>query len=89
MVATEDGGLTYTRQIVLCNLLDVVYLFFNPFVTVIPTFGNQSIDLQSKSMDWFLYDDDLGHERVKHFISFKFVFSSHEYLWIAYLIETG
>ena len=26
---------------------------------------NQSIDLQSKSMDWFLYDRDLCHERVK------------------------
>ena len=27
---------------------------------------NQSIDLQkSKSMDWFLYDGDLRHERVK------------------------
>ena len=25
---------------------------------------NQSIDLQSKSMDWFLYDRDLRHERV-------------------------
>ena len=26
---------------------------------------NQSIDLQGKSMDWFLYDRDLHHERVK------------------------
>ena len=26
---------------------------------------NQSIDLQSKTMDWFLYDRDLRHERVK------------------------
>ena len=26
---------------------------------------NQSIDLQSKSMDWFLYDNSLRHERVK------------------------
>ena len=25
---------------------------------------NQSIDLQNKSMDWFLYDRDLCHERV-------------------------
>ena len=43
MVATEDGGLTYTRQIVLCNLLDVVYLFFNPFVTVIPYMMTTSV----------------------------------------------
>ena len=28
-------------------------------------YGNQSIDLQSKSMDWFLYNNDLHHERVK------------------------
>ena len=27
-------------------------------------YKNQSIDLQSKSMDWFLYDRDLRHERV-------------------------
>ena len=26
---------------------------------------NQSTDLQSKSMDWFLYDNGLRHERVK------------------------
>ena len=26
---------------------------------------NQSIDLQSNSMEWFLYDRDLHHERVK------------------------
>ena len=26
---------------------------------------NQSIDLLSNSMDWFLYDRDLRHERVK------------------------
>ena len=28
-------------------------------------YRNQSIDLQSKSMDWFLYDNGLHHERVK------------------------
>ena len=30
---------------------------------------NQSIDLPHKSMDWFLYDNGLRHERVKDFIS--------------------
>ena len=25
---------------------------------------NQTIDLQSNPMDWFLYDKDLRHERV-------------------------
>ena len=29
------------------------------------SYGNQCIDLQSKLMDWFLYDNELGHERVK------------------------
>ena len=29
------------------------------------SYRNQSIDLQSKSMEWFLYDKDLRHERVK------------------------
>ena len=28
-------------------------------------YRNQSIDLQSKSMNWFLYDNSLRHERVK------------------------
>ena len=28
------------------------------------SYRNQSTDLQSKSMDWFLYDRDICHERV-------------------------
>ena len=31
------------------------------------SYRNQSIDLQTKSMDWFLYDDSLRHERVNLF----------------------
>ena len=40
---------------------------FNSFMTEVPTisYRNQSIDLQSKSMDWFLYDRDLCREGVK------------------------
>ena len=34
-------------------------------MTEVPTYRNQSIGLQSKSMDWFLYDGDLRYERVK------------------------
>ena len=30
------------------------------------SYSNQSIDLQSKSKDWFLYDNGLRHERVKY-----------------------
>ena len=37
---------------------------FNPFMTEAISYRNQSIDLQSKSMDWFLYDNGLRHERV-------------------------
>ena len=29
------------------------------------SYRNQSIDLRSKSMDWFLYDNGFRHERVK------------------------
>ena len=28
------------------------------------SYRNQSMDLQNKSMDWFLYDNGLRHERV-------------------------
>ena len=31
---------------------------------------NQSIDLRSKSMDWFLYNNGLRHERVKENLKF-------------------
>ena len=33
------------------------------------SYRNQSIDLQSKSMDWFLYDNGLRLERVKRIMS--------------------
>ena len=31
------------------------------------SYRNQSIDLKSKSMNWFLYDNSLCHERIKRF----------------------
>ena len=31
------------------------------------SYKNQPIDLHCKSVDWFLYERDLRHERVKHF----------------------
>ena len=33
------------------------------------SFRNQSFDLLCKSMDWFLYDRNLRHERVKEMIN--------------------
>ena len=38
--------------------------FLNSFMTESVSYKNQSIDLLFKSMDWFLYDRDLRHERV-------------------------
>ena len=32
------------------------------------TYRNQSIDLRSKSMDWFLYDNGLRYKTVKHIV---------------------
>ena len=39
------------------------------------SYRNQSIDLRSKSMDWFLYDNGPRHERVKIW-RFGFYFSN-------------
>ena len=35
------------------------------------SYRNQSIDLQSKSKDWFIHDRDLRHKRVKSSIFFR------------------
>ena len=41
-------------------------LIVNSFMTeAVLLSRNQSIDLQSKSMDWFPYDNGRRHERVK------------------------
>ena len=38
------------------------------------SYRNHSIDLRSKSMDWFLYDNGLRHERVNTFSLVVFLF---------------
>ena len=43
--------------------------FFKVFLTVFPSYRNESIDLQNKSMYLFLFDRDLRHEKVKVVIS--------------------
>ena len=48
-----------------------LFNFFMTEVSII-SYRNQSIDLQSKSMDRFLYDRDLRHERVKYWLSWHF-----------------
>ena len=45
--------------IILCNLLSLTLSWRRPL-----SYRNQSIDLLCKSMDWFLYDNGLCHERV-------------------------
>ena len=49
------------------NLYELQRSIFNPFMTEAVIYRNQSIDLLHKSMDWFLYDNGLRHERVKYF----------------------
>ena len=38
----------------------------NSFMTESLSYRNQSIDLNCKSMDWFLYDRDLCHKGISH-----------------------
>ena len=47
---------------------DDLTLVVNFFMTEADTYRNQSIDLLGKSMDWFLYDNGLRHERVKQVV---------------------
>ena len=42
------------------------------------SYRNQSIYLQSKSMDWFLYDNGLRHERVLT------IFTKSLYVWVSF-----
>ena len=39
-------------------------LALNSFMREVPTYRNQSTELPCKSMDWFLYDRKIHHERV-------------------------
>ena len=55
-LATFSG--TFRNFLVLNTWLTLSWRRFLPY-------RNQSIDLQNKSIDWFLYDRDLCHERLK------------------------
>ena len=44
--------------------LPVCLFSFNSFMTDFLSYRNQTIDLQSKSVDWFLYDRNLRHEEL-------------------------
>ena len=53
------------------------------------SYRNQSIDLLRKLMDWFLYDNDLRHERVNGFnvMGFSLHFLSGIFIWYYVLTE--
>ena len=36
------------------------------FMPMFPSYRNQSIDLQWKSIDWFLYEGNIGMKNIKH-----------------------
>ena len=48
------------EKVLKLRLISLTLLWRRPLL-----YRNQSIDLQSKSMDYFLYDNGLRHERVK------------------------
>ena len=52
------------------------------------SYGNQSIDLHFKSMDWFLYDIDVGRERV-NVLSFILTCSWFHLLIFNYILITS
>ena len=52
--------------VILRSLFKNFIFCFNSFMIEFPLYRNHSIDLQSRSMNWFLYDRDLRHERVNY-----------------------
>ena len=48
----------------ICKCVQNIWVFFTLSWQSSLSYRIQSIDLQSKSMDWFLYNGDLRHERV-------------------------
>ena len=58
----EKSNLTMSYWSYLCIIFD----YFNSFMTRLLSYRNQSTDLLRKSMDWFLYENGLRHERVNY-----------------------
>ena len=54
-------------------MLPQLLCVFNSFMTESLSYRNQCIDLQSQSMDWFLYDRNVCHERVKKYYTWNHV----------------
>ena len=61
---------TITKFYICCTIFKVCLTILDYYALTISwrrllSYRNQSIDLPSKAMDWFLYDIGLCHERVK------------------------
>ena len=59
-------------------MLQIILAWYSPTPTTLTfswrrslSYENQSIDLRTKSMDWFLYDNGFRHERANDQISQK------------------
>ena len=70
LVSHSDFQFAYIVHLLmtLC-LIANFFQFFHKFLTLSGrrqlSYRNQSIDLQNKSMDWFLYDNGLRHKEFK------------------------
>ena len=50
-------------------------------MTVLPSYRNQSVDLLSKSIDWFLYEGNSGIQWVKNQKTYSFLVFSGGLKW--------
>ena len=66
-------------QMTCCTFVFLTLSWWRPL-----SYRNQFIDLRSKSMDWFLYDNDLRDERVKVNVTRAMMTQEHVILWYLY-----
>ena len=70
-----DSKVYYPRKF-LCHVTSAVKFSYCFFLILSwrrsLSYRNQSIDSRSKSMDWFLYDNGLRHERVNLYSSWNY-----------------
>ena len=62
---TSENTFTYKERLLavfrkLPSTLNTSAKVFNPLTANVPIYRNQSVDLQSKSTGWFLYDGNIG-----------------------------
>ena len=59
----------------------------NPLITSVPLYRNKSIDLHSKSIDWFLYEGNTGtYNQLSPYITCSFKFKSQNFKTIIEII---